>query len=129
MVNATLGIEIVIQLCRLQVQREREKLRMTPKLAGALAALKQLKSTAEDVADKITKRVNEESMPALLAAEKGAHGSIDAVHTIVDDIDEFTEALKGSNGGGPLDESETQSSSGADTTELRSSDVALRAVK
>lgn len=121
---STLGIEIIIQLCRMQIQREREKLTMTPKLAGALAALKQLKSKAEDVADTITKRVTEESMPALLAAEKGAHGSIDAVHSVVDEIDEFTDALKGSNGGGPLDAQDKPSGSGTSTDQLRSSDVA-----
>lgn len=109
----------------MQIQRERERLTMTPKLAGALEALKQLKSKAEDVADGVTKRINTVSMPALLAAEKGAHGAIDTVHTVVDEIDEFTDALKGSNGGDPLDKSETQSGGGTTATDqLRSSDVA-----
>jgi hypothetical protein len=125
-VRDTLGIEIVIQLCRMQIQREREKLAMTPKMAGALAVLKKLRSDADDVADRITRRVVEETSPALLAAEKGAHGSIDKMHTVIDDIDAFTEALKSSNGGDPLDLQDGQS----DVGELRSSDVAaLRAVK
>jgi hypothetical protein len=110
----------------MQIQRERERLAMTPKMAGALMALKKLKSAAEDEADKITKRVNNEAMPALLEATKGAHGSIDGLKTIVDEVVEFTEALKKTNGADPLDGSETQS---GDTASLRSSDVALRAVR
>lgn len=97
---------------------------MTPKLAGALDALKQLQSAAEDTADKITKRINTESLPALKRAEAGAHKSIDGVHNVVDDIDEFVNALAGHNGGDPLDSSEPQSQ----TTDAapRSSEVAQK---
>lgn len=93
---------------------------MTPKMAGALELLKQLKSAGDDVADKITKRITEETMPALLKASEGAHGTIDSMHTVVDDIDEFTNALKNTNGGDPLDTSKTQSG----TVVPRSSEVA-----
>ena len=97
---------------------------MTPKLAGALAAIKQLRSVGDDVADRITKRIAEETMPALLKASDSAHKSIDSMNTVVDDIEEFTDALTKTNGGDPLDDSATQSESAP-----RSSDVALRAVK
>ncbi len=95
-------LEFVIQICRLQIQRERDKI-MTPKMAGALEALKKLQSAGDDVADKISKRITEVTMPALLNAEKSAHGTIDKMHSVVDDIEEFAGALKSSNGGDPLD--------------------------
>jgi hypothetical protein len=97
---------------------------MTPKMAGALEALKKLRSAADDEADRLTKRIANETMPALMKAVDGAHGSVDKLHNVVDDIEEFTHELTKTNGGDPLDDSAEQSN----VTELppRSSEVASR---
>ncbi len=114
--------EMVIQLCRLQVQRERERL-MTPKLSGALEALKKLKSFAEDKGTELTKRC-EAIEPELIKAFEGAHASVDKVQTGVQDIADFTEALKRTNSGDPLDGSDPQSN--VSKLPPRSSEVAQR---
>lgn len=122
MENTTLGLEIIIQLCRMQIQREREKL-MTPKLGAALESLKKLKSFAEDEGEKLSKRVIEEAEPMLVEAFKGAHGVIDGLGAGVKDIVDFCEEVKKvvGNGGDPLDKSDGQSTTAVPP---RSSDVA-----
>lgn len=117
----TRNFEIIIQLCRLQIQRERAKL-MTPKLSGALDSLKKLKSFAEDEGEKLSKRCAEVE-PHLIKAFQGAHASVNKVVDGVDDIVEFTEALKRTNGGDPLDKSEEESNI---ISHPRSSEVAGR---
>lgn len=79
---------------------------MTPKLSGALESLKKLRSYADDEADKLTRRINGETMPALVDAFKGAHATVDNTHSVVDEIDAFADELKKTNGGDPLDDSE-----------------------
>jgi hypothetical protein len=79
-VDQDLWIEIIIQLCRIQVQREREKLRMTPKMRGALESLRKLQHHADVQAEKLG--------------------------GIVDGIENFVEEL---GNGGPLGGSDEQS--------------------
>ncbi len=93
---------MVVQVCRLRVQREMER-RMTPKLSGALEALKRIQSFAEDEGDKLTKRITSETEPMLVGAFK---------------------ELRKSNGGDPLDGSEEQSN--VSKLPPRSSEVANR---
>jgi hypothetical protein len=73
-----LWLEMVIQICRVQVQREREKLKMTPKMRGALEALKKMQHHADYEAEKLTKRIEGETMPALVDGFKVAHSNVDA---------------------------------------------------
>lgn len=97
---------------------------MTPKMRGALEALKKMKHHADEQAIKLTNRIEGETMPALLEGFKTAHANVDAMHGVVDDINEFAEELKNSNGGDPLDDSEQLS--GADGSNPRSSEVASK---
>ena len=99
---------------------------MTPKLGGALEALKKLKSFAEDEGEKLTKRIHDEVEPMLVDAFKGAHTTVDALKTGVDDIVNFCEDLKkvGPNGGDPLTKSDEQS--GQPEMPPRSSEVATK---
>ena len=100
---------------------------MTPKLSGALESLRQLKSYAEDEAVKLTKRIEQEAKPALIDGFKVAHGAVDGMHRVVDDIVDFANELKTTNGGDPLDSSTVQSGSGATPdTGPRSSEVAQK---
>jgi hypothetical protein len=92
---------------------------MTPKMRGALDSLKQLKSYADDEADKLVRRIHDQSMPALNAAFKTAHGTVDGMHSIVDEIDGFAKELMNHNGGDPLPDSSTAS-------DPRSSEVAKK---
>lgn len=97
---------------------------MTPKLSGALESLKKLRSYADDEADKLTRRINDKTMPALTDAFKTAHATVDSTHSIVDDIEGFTDELKKTNGGDPLDYSDSHSDDNA--AHPRSSEVASR---
>jgi hypothetical protein len=119
----TRGLEIIIQLCRLQIQREREKLAMTPKMRGALEALKKMQHHADEQAVKLTRRIETETMPALNEGFKTAHANVDAMHGVVGDINAFAEELKNNNGGDPLEGSEEQSNV---VSHPRSSEVASR---
>lgn len=96
---------------------------MTPKLSGALESLKKLRSYADDEADKLTRRINDATMPALVDAFKTAHATVDSTHSIVDEIDGFTDELKKTNGGDPLAYSEKPSD---EVVSPRSSEVASR---
>lgn len=96
---------------------------MTPKLSGALEALKKLKSFAEDEGDKLARRCVD-AEPQLVKAFEGAHASVDKLVTGVQDIVDFTDALNKTNGGDPLDESEKSSTVVA--MPPRSSEVAQR---
>jgi hypothetical protein len=95
---------------------------MTPKMRGALEALKKMKHHADFEAEKLAKRIEGETMPALVDGFKVAHANVDAMHSVVDEIKEFADELKNSNGGDPLDDSEKQSDGGAP----RSSEVASK---
>lgn len=96
---------------------------MTPKLSGALESLKKLQSFSDDEADKLTRRINDKTMPALVDAFKNAHATVDSTHSVVDEIDKFATDLKTTNGGDPLDYSEKQSE---EVVQPRSSEVASR---
>lgn len=100
----TLGIEIVIQLCRLAVQREREKL-MTPKLRGVRASMDKLRHALEHDADKLATRV-EAADARRVAAFDASHGVIATVERDLKEVEEFVSELEKSNGG-PLDESKS----------------------
>jgi hypothetical protein len=115
-------LEMVIQLCRVQIQREREELVMasSPKMRGALEALKKMHHHAEEEAVKLTRRIEGETMPALVEGFKTAHANVDGMHGIVDEIKEFADELKKTNGGDPLEDSEKSYTEVAP----RSSDVA-----
>lgn len=117
--NVELWLEVVIQLCRIQVQREREKLAMTPKMRGALESLKKMQHHADAQADKLTKRIENEVMPKLNKGFAKAHGRIDDLGEVVDGMEKFAEDLIGDNGA-PLDDSEKSSDA------PRSSEVAQR---
>ena len=114
-------LEIVIQLCRLQVQRERERL-MTPKLRGVTEAMRKLKSFAEDEGNKLAAKV-EQIGPDLQVAFKSSHDVVDGLRRDVQEMVEFVEDVKRSNGGDPLDASDEQSNVVAHP---RSSEVAQR---
>jgi hypothetical protein len=105
-VDQDLWIEIIIQLCRIQVQREREKLRMTPKMRGALESLRKLQHHADVQAEKLTDRIETEAMPRLNEGFKRAHARVDELGGIVDGIENFVEEL---GNGGPLGGSDEQS--------------------
>jgi hypothetical protein len=120
-VDVDLWLEIVVQLCRMQVQRDRERL-MTSKLRGALDSLKKFQHDAEYEAERLVNRIETEGRPLLDQGVRAAHGSLDAMHGAVTDIIDFAEELRTSNGGelGNSGEgSETQSPP-------RSSEVASR---
>ena len=93
---------------------------MSSKLRGALDSLKKFKHDAEYEADRLVKRVETEGRPLLDQGVKAAHGSLDALHGAVNDIIDFAEELRTSNGGelGNSDSGSEQSSS------PRSSEVA-----
>lgn len=94
---------------------------MTPKMRGALESLKQLQSHVDVQSDKLTRRINEEVIPKITEQFKKAHGNVDTMVSSVDDISNFGDEIEGqlSNGGLPLDGSETQSDG-----QPRSSEVA-----
>jgi hypothetical protein len=117
----TLGIEIVIQICRMQIQRERERL-MTPKLRGVAAALAKLKSAVEDDASKLLTRIEDAGKQAE-SAFTGSHGVLDVMNKDVQDIENFVRDLAGHNGGDPLGGSDGTSNIIAHP---RSSEVAQR---
>ncbi len=83
---------------------------MTPKMRGALDALKKMQHHADEQADKLTKRIHGETLPALDEGFKVANANVDAMHDVVDDIHDFANELKTSNGGDPLEVSEPRSS-------------------
>jgi hypothetical protein len=96
---------------------------MTPNMRGALESLKKMRHHADEQAKKLTQRIEGETMPALNDGFKVANASVDAMHGVVDEIKDFADELKKSNGGDPLDSgSETQSEEHAP----RSSEVAGR---
>lgn len=119
--DAGLWLEIVIQLCRMQVQRDREKLAMTSKLRGALDSLRRFQHDAEYEAERLVKRVETEGRPLLDQGVKAAHASLDGIHGAVNDIIDFAEELRSSNGG-------ELGNSGGDSSQSppRSSEVAGR---
>jgi hypothetical protein len=83
---------------------------MTPKMRGALEALKKMKHHADEQADKLTRRIEDETVPALTDGFRAAHANVDAMHGVVDELNEFAAELKNSNGGDPLDNSAPRSS-------------------
>lgn len=91
---------------------------MTPKMRGALEALKKMKHHADFEADKLTKRIEGETMPALAEGFKTAHVNVDSMHSIVDDINDFAKELQNSNGGDPLDGFEQPSSAPPRSSEV-----------
>jgi hypothetical protein len=95
---------------------------MTPKMRGALEALRKMQHHADAEADKLVRRIETQTMPALEQGFKSAHTNVDAMHGVVQDIEAFAEELKSSNGGDPLDDS----GKSAVVTPLRSSEVASR---
>ena len=118
----TTGLEIIIQLCRLQVQREREKL-MTSNLRGTLESLKKLKSFVDDESKKLDTVIADAhtEVPVAFAA---AHATVKGIRGTVGEITEYLDELKKSNGGDPLDDSDQ----GSNVSKLppRSSEVAQR---
>ncbi len=118
-------LEIVIQLCRLQVQREREKLTVTPKMRGALESLKQLQSHVDNQSEKLTRRISDEVMPKITQQFTKAHSNVDTMVTSVGEISDFGDEIEGKlhNGGDPLDGSKS-SSGNTDDKSPRSSEVA-----
>lgn len=114
----TTGLEIVIQLCRLQVAREREKLRMTSNLRGTLESLKKLKSYVDDESVKLD-AVIAEAVVEVPVAFKAAHDTVSGMRGTVNEINEYLSELKKSNGGDPLDDFKSNV-----TSLPRSSDVA-----
>jgi hypothetical protein len=113
--NTTLGIEIIIQLCRLQIQREREKL-MTPNLRGTLESLKKLKSFVDDESLKLD-AVIANAVTEVPVAFKAAHDTVRGMRGTVNEINEYLGELKKSNGADPLEDSQ-------DGSAPRSSEVA-----
>jgi hypothetical protein len=91
-------------------------------MRGALESLKKMRHHADEQAKKLSQRIEGETMPALNEGFKTAHASVDAMHGVVDEINEFANELKNTNGGDPLDGSETQSEMHAP----RSSEVASK---
>ncbi len=115
----TLGIEIVIQLCRLAVQRERDKL-MTPKLRGVRASMDTLRHALEQDSDKLSARIEDADIRRA-AAFDASHKVLASVERDLKDVEEFVLDLEKSNGS-PLDES----SKNDGVVHLRSSEVASR---
>lgn len=72
---------------------------MTPKMRGALESLKKMHHEADYEADKLVKRIEGEALPKLREGFKAAHGHVDQMGQSVDDILDFAEELKNSNGG------------------------------
>lgn len=70
---------------------------MTPKLQGALQALKMLQHDVETDAEEIVARVNDLQTRRQSAKAK-THGTLDKAHAGIGDIEEFVSALEGSNG-------------------------------
>ena len=95
----TWWLEVVIQLCRIKVQQDRERLAMTSKLRGALDAFKKFEHDAGYEAEKLVKRIETEGRPKLAQGMQVAHKSLDNIHGAVDDIINFAEELAKSNGG------------------------------
>ena len=118
----TTGLEIIIQLCRLQVQREREKL-MTQNLRGTLESMKKLKSFVDDESKKLDAAIAD-AHAEVPVAFKAAHTAVSGIRGTVGEITEYLDELKKSNGGDPLDDSEQQSN--VSKLPPRSSEVAGR---
>lgn len=76
---------------------------MTPKMQGALDALRQMQHHADTQAEKLTHRIMNETMGKLSEGFKKAHGNVDKMETLADDIDKFADQL---GNGAPLDSSE-----------------------
>lgn len=93
---------------------------MTPKMRGALESLKKMHHHADEQADKLTARIENEVLPKMSEGFKRAHGKIDDLASVVDDMDKFADELLKTNGGDPLDDSEQSSKP------PRSSEVASR---
>ncbi len=100
-------LEIIIQLCRIQVQREREKL-MLPAVRGLASSLAKLKSAVEDDAKRLQSRIDTAAVRADRAFQ-GSHGALDALEGGVKEVEDFISGLERSNGGDPLDSSEEPS--------------------
>lgn len=93
---------------------------MTAKMRGALESLRKLQHHADYEADKLVKRIEGEARPKLDAGFRAAHASVDSMHSAVDDIVNFAEELKNSNGG------ELGNSDGDSQQSPRSSEVASK---
>lgn len=116
-------IEIIIQLCRLQVQRQREELQMTPKLRGVRASMDKLRHALETDAEKLSARI-EKADAKRSAVFDASHGVLTSVERDLKEVEDFVSDMEKSNGGPQLDDSEESSN----VTELppRSSEVASR---
>ncbi len=98
----TTWIEIIIQLCRMQVQREREKL-MTPKLRGVRASMDKLRHALDRDAEKLAARIDAADVKREVVFE-ASHGIVASVERDLKDVEDFVSDLENSNGG-PLDDS------------------------
>jgi hypothetical protein len=114
----TTGLEIVIQLCRLQIQREMD---MTAKLRGVRASLDKLRHAVDHDADKLAARI--ESADAKRASVfEASHGAVAGVERDLREVEELLSDLEKSNGPPSSGGSEEPSN----VAHLRSSEVAQR---
>jgi len=96
---------------------EKEQSIMTPKLQGALQALKVLQHDVETDAEEVITKVTA-LQARRQAAKTKTHTALDSAGSSLGDIEQFVEGLEGTNGA-------PNSSGGSDATSApRSSDVA-----
>ena len=101
-------LDSIVQQCRAQINLARENHMSTSNLRGTLESLKKLKSFVDDESLKLDAAIAD-AVTEVPVAFKAAHDTVSGMRGTVNEISEYLDELKKSNGGGPLDSSTKES--------------------